>query len=141
MSLENYENMFKRDFTFGCKSENELKELLNNNFGKVYKTLSQYDVMDYTNDKVDIEIKTRRKKKNDFKTTMICKNKFDYAEKSKKDVYFIFCYIDGVYYWKYNKEDIKNGLVKFDLGGRWDRQVSEIKIYGYIPVDILTELK
>ena len=142
MSLENieYQNLFKLDFTFGCKNERDLKDLLNKNFGRVSKTTGKYDVMDYTNDKVDIEIKSRRKKKNDFATTMISKNKFDYAEKCGKDVYFVFCFTDGVFYWKYNKEDIINKIVKFDLGGRWDRQVNEIKVYGYIPVDILTEL-
>jgi hypothetical protein len=71
---------------------------------------------------------------------MIGKNKLDYASHTKRPVYFAFGFEDGLYYWKYNEEDLKNGNVEFRVGGRTDRGMDEIKAYAYIKTGILIKV-
>jgi hypothetical protein len=53
------------------------------------------------------------------------------------NVYFVFRFTDGLYYWKY---DPKHPL-KVQQGGRTDRGRKEIKSYAFIEVDILSKLE
>ena len=46
-------------------------------------------------------------------------------------------YTDLYESFKYNKEDIQNGGVRFSVGGRCDRGRNEYKEYAYISTKIL----
>ena len=83
------------------------------------------------------EVKSRRFNYNKYNTTMIGYNKVDYIRKySMKNVYFIFVFDDGNYYYKFNSDD------KFEtsIGGRCDRGISEYKKYYYIPIERLIKI-
>jgi hypothetical protein len=62
-------------------------------------------------------------------------NKKKYAQGNPdKEFYFVFAFTDGLYYYKYNPDDILN----YRKGGRVDRGYKEIKEYAYIPIYLLT---
>ena len=68
---------------------------------------------------------------------MIGLNKFDKALTLSEEVYFAFSFDDGLYYYKFNKEN------KFEIrkGGRFDRLKSgEIKDYVFIPIESLLKI-
>ena len=137
-------NLFKKDYSYGIKSEEELKELFTRKFGEVKKAYSKTSTYDYYGLNVFLELKTRRNEKDKYPTTMIGKNKFDWADtvvkvKPETKIYFIFCFTDGVYYWEYLNEKIPE--IKFDIGGRWDRGCNEISVYAYIPTSQLIKLE
>ena len=71
---------------------------------------------------------------------MVGKNKLDYAEKADRPVYFCFSFTDGLYFWKYNKEDIDKGNVEIRIGGRNDRGRQEYKDYAFIKTNILEKI-
>ena len=53
-----------------------------------------------------IELKSRTCRKDRYETTCIGVGKIEYAKQhcDKDDFYFVFNFTDGLYYWKYNKE-------------------------------------
>lgn len=100
--------------------------------------LPQNHEMDFidSNRKMYIEVKSRNCKHDKYPTTMVGVNKFIYASKCNKDVYFVFAFNDGNYYYKYNNNDIFD----IDVGGRKDRGLNEYKDYVYIPIEMLTKM-
>ena len=125
------------DLDFGMKKEISEIEKIRNKFSKSLKPTNNFFVFDYVSPECYIELKARRNKLNTYPDTMVGKNKMDYAETADRPVYFVFSFIDGLYYWKYNKEDILNGGVRFSGGGRCDRGKAEYKDYAYISTNIL----
>lgn len=125
------------DLDFGMKKEISEIEKIRNKFSKSLKPTNNFFVFDYVSPECYIELKARRNKLNTYPDTMVGKNKMDYAETADRPVYFVFSFIDGLYYWKYNKEDITNGNVRFSVGGRCDRGKAEYKDYAYISTNIL----
>ena len=71
---------------------------------------------------------------------MIGVNKIEFASKSCRECYFVFNFWDGVFNWKFNKEDIENGDVFYAMGGRCDRGRNERKLYAYIKNHLLISL-
>jgi hypothetical protein len=71
---------------------------------------------------------------------MVGENKLAFAKTSTKDIYFVFSFTDGLYYWKYNEEDIINDLVKIREGGRGDRGSNEYKSYAFIQNKLLEKV-
>jgi hypothetical protein len=100
------------------------------------KKTNKYFVFDFESDTVYVELKSRRNAKAQYPTTIVGKNKLDYAETCGKDVFFFFKFTDGLYYWKYDKSMIGD-KIKIARGGRRDRFRIEMKEYGYIPVELL----
>ena len=124
------------DKKYGDNSENYIIDCIEKHFDtKRTKTYGYYDLMDFYDDDNYYEIKSRRNKYNQYPTTMIGYNEILYAQKSIKDVYFIFSFTDGNYYYKYDKNDNFN----INLGGRDDRGKEEFKKYFYIPIENLTK--
>jgi hypothetical protein len=62
--------------------------------------------MDYTNEAktVYVELKTRRVKSNQYPTTIVGVNKINFCKDADKNYYFAFCFEDGLYAIKYDKE-------------------------------------
>ena len=125
------------DLDFGMKKEISELDKIRNRFSNSLKPTKDFFVFDYVSKDCYVELKSRRNKLNTYPDTMVGKNKMDYAENADRPVYFVFSFIDGLYYWKYNKEDIQNGKVRFSVGGRCDRGREEYKTYAYIKTDIL----
>lgn len=125
------------DLSFGLKKEITEIEKIRNRFSNSLKPTNNFFVFDYVSPECYVELKARRNKLNTYPDTMVGKNKMDYAETADRPVYFVFSFIDGLYYWRYNKEDILNGGVRFSVGGRCDRGKAEYKQYAYIKTDIL----
>jgi hypothetical protein len=128
------------DIKFGSSQEKSLLPVINSYFGLNLKSLKRYDVFDFADENTLVELKSRRTPKAQFPTTIVGKNKLDYAEQSGKVVYFIFSFSDGLFYWKYDSTLIGD-KVKFAKGGRFDRGRPEVKDYAYIPVDLLIEIE
>ena len=135
-------NKFNADYQMGTQKEKDLLQLLQNNLdNELQLSPHKNAVFDYCSSKSFAELKTRNNKKDDYPDTMIPKNKVDYAADCFKDCYFIFCFVDGVYYWKYNDSDYFNGVIRVGQGGRYDRGKDERKEYYFIKNEALIKLE
>jgi len=94
------------DLNFGLKSEEKNKATLEHFFGMGLKKTGTYDLMDYTDETqtIFIEMKSRRINHNQFPTALIGKNKVDFCKTSKATCYFVYVYLDGMFYIKYDPE-------------------------------------
>ena len=84
------------DLVFGKLKETEIKEILEGFFNTKLNTTSKYNLIDFYNDDIYIELKSRRNTYNKFNTTIIGSNKIDYVKTLK--CYFVFNYLDGLYF-------------------------------------------
>lgn len=131
----------QNDLQFGNYKEDEILKEIQNKFSSCLKKVKDtYFVFDYVCDKCYVELKSRRNSHDKYPDTMVGKNKLDFAEKTNRPVYFCFSFTDGLYYWKYNKEDITNGNIEFRIGGRNDRCKEEYKNYAFIKTKILEKI-
>jgi len=128
--------VYLADKQYGAEKEKELLPILSKYFNFDLKPKHKYFVFDYECDTAFIELKSRRGISNEYPTTIVGKNKIDYADKCNKDVYFVFDYSDGLFYWKYDREEIGKG-VRIGKCGRVDRGKREIKDYCFISIDLL----
>ena len=129
--------MFKKDYTFGIKKEIELLPIIKKAFND--ETITQLDrlnVFDYKGDNKYIELKSRNNSYNKYPTTMIGYNKIKKALELNEDVYFIFNFTDGIYYYKFDRDK----ELEIKQAGRRDRGRPEIKDYYFIPIEILQKI-
>jgi hypothetical protein len=133
-----FKNYFFRDLEYGLKKEIELLPFLQNYFNDNSITkLNKMNCFDFIGNQKFIELKARNNNYNKYESTMIGYNKIKKASEINEDVYFFFCFTDGLFYYKYNKND------QFEIrkGGRYDRiRSGEIKDYVYIPISLLTKV-
>ena len=138
---------FKNDYNLGLKSEIETLPILRNFFkDDIRKTSGKFNEFDFVGDNTFYELKTRTNNYNKYPTTIIGFNKIKSIDgkSTNKDTkfYFVFKFIDGIYYYEYNIND------KFEVkkGGRNDRfdykgnRINEYKDYYYIPIDKLISI-
>ena len=90
------------DLVFGKLKEVEIKEILEGFFNTKLNTSSKYGLIDFYNDDLYIELKSRRNTYSKFDTTIIGSNKIDYAKSLNKKVIFVFNFIDGLYFIEYS---------------------------------------
>ena len=131
--------MFKKDYTFGLKKEIELLPKIKLFFND--ETITQLDrlnVFDYKGDNKYIELKSRNNNYNKYPTTMIGYNKIKKALELNEDVYFIFNFTDGLYYYKFDRD--KELEIKRNYCSRRDREKLEINDYYFIPIEILQKI-
>lgn len=126
---------FESEYEIGHRVEIELEKLMFDTFG-VMRNQNKYAVYDYESNLALVELKNRRCFSYSFKDIMMNHSKIDLAEKTNKDVYFVFKFIDGIYYWKYDK-DIE---LRTDINGRRDRGMNEQKQFHYIPTNLLKQI-
>ena len=137
-----YMQQYNTDIKTGADGEITVLPILETFFNeKLYKNTDRYALFDFENDTKLIELKTRNNKKDQYRTTMIGKNKINFAchsENAEKDVYFVFKFTDGLFYYKYDSNDttLENGM-----GGRSDRGKQEYKPYVYIDINLLTKIQ
>jgi len=125
----------EQDLEIGQLNELYIQDILCSHFKLPYLNQTTFfHPMDFYCDGVYFEVKSRRNTHDKYDTTMIGYNKIQWIkDKNIKDVYFVFIFTDGDFYYKYNPED------KFEtgIGGRWDRGKVEKKLYYYIPTNKL----
>ena len=128
------------DIKFGLQAENDLYDILKEKFDKnLVRSTDKYSRYDYYSDSCIVELKTRRNTKDKYPTTMIGLNKFDDCLRDcSKDYYFVFNFTDGVWYWKFDKDEYDEFEKR--IGGRNDRGYDESSMYLYIPVNMLIKL-
>ena len=125
----------KSEYAFGNTAEIELEQLMLNTFG-VIRNQNKFAVFDYESNETLVELKNRRCHSYSFKDIMMNHSKIDLAKKTTKNCYFVFKFIDGIYYWKYDA----NVELRTDINGRTDRGMNEQKLFYYIPTNLLTNL-
>ena len=131
-------NKKQEDLLMGELNEDYIKDVICCHFDINYliKTLNGHP-MDFKYDETYFEVKSRRCKHNTYNTTMIGYNKIQWIiQNNIKDVYFIFVFNDGDYYYKYNPDH----NFEINLGGRNDRGKPEYKNYYYIPITKLIKI-
>lgn len=111
----------QKDLKQGLEMEDILKPVFENKFGKLNKT-HHYHSFDFENDNALIELKTRNINWGQYDSLMFSKKKIDYLRNNNitKDAYFFFKLKDGLFYWKYNEEELY-----INIGGRNDRGKNE----------------
>ena len=90
------------DLVFGKLKEIEIKEILEQYYNTKLNTSSKYNLIDFYNDDIYIELKSRRNTYQKYNTTIIGSNKIDYVKTLNKKCYFVFCYLDRLYYIEYS---------------------------------------
>ena len=124
------------DLSFGENEELKNFEIIKNTFDITLKrSIDKYSLFDYVGDSCIVELKSRRNNYNKYPSTMIGYNKLEYAETIQKNIFFCFSFTDGLYYWKYTKNDYDK--IIFKNGGRNDRGKAEFKKYAYIDISLL----
>ena len=94
-------------------------------------------MIDFYNEDIYIELKSRRNTYNKFNTTIIASNKIDYVKTLNKKVIFVFNFIDGLFYIEYS-----NIFDSFDLCEQYilrDKQ-KELKTNYHIPIILLKRI-
>lgn len=125
----------KSEYAFGNKVEIELEKLMFDTFG-VMRNQNKYEVFDYESNETLVELKARRCHSYSFKDIMMNHSKIELAKVTTKNCYFVFKFIDGIYFWKYDK-DVE---LRTDINGRRDRGMDEQKQFHYIPTNLLKKL-
>ena len=128
------------DVIAGHKNELILKDIIESFFNVQLFQTDAYHPFDFRDgSKIFYEVKTRNVKHDKYPTTMVGQNKIEAANLSDRDVYFIFGFTDGNYYFKYNR-NVDNGLT-VSIGGRNDRGREEYKPYCWIPIIKLVSMQ
>ena len=68
------------DLVFGKLKEIKIKQILEQYFNTSLETSSKYNLIDFQNEDLYIELKSRRNTYNKFNTTIIGSNKIDYVK-------------------------------------------------------------
>lgn len=132
-----YKQKFNSDMEFGLEQEKSNFDLIKQLDSDLVMT-SRNSIFDYASENSLAELKSRNNCYNKYPTTMVGYNKIEYAHKfPNKNIYFCFKFTDGLYYYKYDKND----TLEFATGGRRDRGREEIKDYCYIPIKYLKKLE
>ena len=125
------------DLDFGKLKEIEIKQILEQYFNTTLQTTSKYNLIDFYNDDIYIELKSRRNTYSKFDTTITGSNKIDYAKSLNKKVIFVFNFIDGLYYIEYSPL-----FDSFDLCEQFiirDNK-KELKTNYHIPINLLKKI-
>ena len=130
------------DLTYGFKKEDKIQNILEKYFNVKLTKTETFNEYDYINEeqKILIELKSRRNTKTKYYDTMIGHNKVitglkKIIEENYK-VYFCFNFTDYLCYF----ELTPNIELNIRSGGRNDRGYAEIKKYAYIPHTILKNI-
>jgi len=129
------------DLQFGRSSEWKNKSTLEKHFGTALRPMGYYDTFDYTNDNntIYVELKTRRIASTAYPTSIIGENKVDACIAQDTEYWFAYCYTDGVYVIKYEKElfDTFQRINEYKRGERPDCSNNPKRVV-LIPNNLLT---
>ena len=130
------------DMNFGLKSEENNKAVLETFFHCGLKKTGKYDPMDYVDDNqtIFIEMKTRRINHNQYPTALIGKNKVDFCKTSNATCYFVYVYLDGMFYIKYDPELFATFDCHDYQRGWREGGIAPVSPYVFIPHENLSPL-
>ena len=128
------------DRTMGDSFERKIQPTLEDIFGPLTRRsdTDKFDVFDFSNDRVFIDVKARRNTKLKYPTTMVGENKILKGLNLIMrwyEGYFVFGFTDVSCIWKLDREQYE-----VRHGWRMDRETPEIKSYCYIPVKYLRDI-
>ena len=123
------------EYSYGHASEIQLADLMLKTFD-VIPSKKKYAIFDYEGESALVELKTRRIKSTDYDDYMIGGNKLDYALTSEKKAYFVYKFLDGVFYWQYDP----SVYLRSDINGRQDRGRDERQKIHYLPANLFIKL-
>lgn len=123
------------DEDFGFTQEKNLQPTIEKSLGCKLTRGDQYDVYDFYNDECLVELKSRRIKYGAYPTIMVGMNKLKHFESQQKDCYVYFNFTDGLYQWKYNKNEYTSGRTR-----RVDRGKTEVSNVAYVPIKYLKRI-
>ncbi len=127
---------YKQDNSFGLNEENLILPILEKYFKEsISKSINKYEKWDGASETTLYEIKSRTNKHNAFNDTIIGANKI--LETNKTQI-FIFNFIDGIYYIKYDKSLFDTFPNSPFIRNQREDIVDTIKQYYYIPINKLT---
>lgn len=126
------------DLEFGKEKEKDFLQVLRNRYGDdVMQIDNQYSPFDFISPTYLFELKARRNNKNKYPSVMVGYNKILSAQMQERKVVFCFNFTDTNCYYEYKDED--KDKIEIRLSGRTDRQKNEIKMYAYIPLQLLSD--
>jgi hypothetical protein len=136
----------QKDLHFGKEKETELLPIIQRHLtdDTFMKIKNEYSTFDFVNDSrtIYVELKSRRNEYNKYPTSIVGYNKIAAAQhlfnEKKAEVYFYFSFIDGLYYWKFNPDELS--LFQYRDVCRTDRNRIEKSNYCFIPIEYLTEV-
>ena len=134
-NFENFKNSVKFNkerYDLGIKAEKEQLTTLRQ-FFKDYTILALPDGshFDFVGNDLLIELKSRRCNRLTYSDTAIGVQKILYAKQCHENVYFVFQFNNGLYYWKYDPTvELRMGVISTSGIPHW-----------FIPVEKLTPLK
>lgn len=148
MSAENkvtvgnpFRKIYQKNKKDGDLGEDKVLPLVEKYFNVKIRKTSNYHEFDFVDNLgTYYEVKSRNNNYATYDTTMVGYNKIVYANNYLvgKPVYFIFNFLDGVYYYEY--EQSKLNELEIRIGGRSDRGKEEYKKYCYIPIKKLIKI-
>ena len=130
------------DLIFGKKNEIEILPILRNFFGFSDLEIdvdNPYSTIDFVNDFILIELKSRRIRHDKFTTCFIGYNKFKHFKQNEnKDCYIVYKYDDGLYYVKFDYKLFKT----FDtqIQNTWRDGICEKSKVVLIPITHLKKM-
>lgn len=128
---------FKKDYIFGKTSEETALEKICRFFKEDIKPTSQYCKWDYEDDQTIYEMKSRKVYSNTYDDVMIGYNKI---QPICKEQYFLFNFIDGLFYIKYDEKLFMDFELKlFKREGRTDYN-DKPQVVCYVPINYLTKI-
>ena len=134
----------KNDIAFGEASEMSNLDILQSYLDTTLERKGGYAVFDFENPTktVFVELKTRRIRHDTYDTAIIGLNKIAFCDQIEGVQYWIaFCYTDGVYVIKYDKEIFDKFEVRHDyLRGARDDVYNRPQSVVFIPTDLLTKI-
>lgn len=136
--MENYNNKLQEDLIFGSKNENVVINILNKKFNCNFIKTNRYNHFDFVdkNEKIAIELKSRRINKYKYPTTMIGFNKVVEGERyinKNYRTFFIFNFLDGLFYYEIAENSIEENWIQKNSFDPVNKNV-------YIPCNLLNQL-
>ena len=137
--------MQKNDISFGTNSEYMNHQLLEMFLDTTLEHKGGYCVFDFENPNktVFVELKSRRIKHDTYDTAIIGLNKIAFSDNvPDAEFWFAFCYLDGLYIIKYDKEVFDTLEVRHDYvrGSRSDT-LNKPQSVVFIPISLLTKIE
>ncbi len=127
-----YAKMYNADYNYGKTFEEKVIDFLNVDNKDPYKPYEdRYSPFDFHNSKVDVELKRRRCKVNQYPTTIFNSDKLCHMTEDK-DYVFMFAFLDGLYKWVFSKDEFTEGVIGSCRRGR-----PEFKKHVHIPIEKL----
>ena len=134
----------KNDIAFGTNSELTNHDLLQLYLDTTLERKGGYAVFDFENPNktIFVELKSRRIKHDTYDTAIIGLNKIAFVDQvPEAEFWFAFCYSDGLFVVKYDKDVFDNLEVRHDYrrGPRNDATNNAQSVV-FIPITLLTKV-